>query len=103
MDRSTAVMTWRDVCGSDAVMSIGLVTGSMLEEFARRIEEAERERCAIFAHKDAARLDWLANRLEDVEIDGADPLEHYQDENGDDEPWPILWRRAIDAAMGGQP
>ncbi len=46
MDRNTAVTTWRDVCGSDTVMAMGMVTGRMLEEFARRIEAAERERCA---------------------------------------------------------
>ena len=46
MDRNTAVSTWRDVCGSDTVMAMGMVTGRMLEEFARRIEASERERCA---------------------------------------------------------
>lgn len=46
MDRNTAVTTWRDVCGSDTVMAMGLATGRMLEEFARRIEAAERERMA---------------------------------------------------------
>jgi len=46
MNRDTAVRTWREVCGSDTVMAIGVVTGRMLEEFAARIEAAERERCA---------------------------------------------------------
>jgi hypothetical protein len=46
MDRDTAVRTWRDVCGSDTVMAMGVVTGRMLEDFAARIEAAERERCA---------------------------------------------------------
>lgn len=46
MNRNTAVTTWRDVCGSDTVMAMGMVTGRMLEAFASRIEAAERERCA---------------------------------------------------------
>jgi len=46
MNRKTAVTTWRAVCGSDTVAAMGVVTGRMLEEFARRIEAAERERCA---------------------------------------------------------
>ena len=44
MDRNTAVMTWREVCGSDAVMASMPPTGRMLEEFARRIEAEERQR-----------------------------------------------------------
>lgn len=47
MNRDTAVSTWRDVCGSDTVMAMGVVTGRMLEEFATRVEAAERERCAM--------------------------------------------------------
>lgn len=46
MDRDTAVRTWRDVCGSDTMMAMGVVTGRMLEDFAARIEAAECERCA---------------------------------------------------------
>jgi hypothetical protein len=38
MNRNTAVMTWREVCGSDTVMAMGMVTGRMLEDFATRIE-----------------------------------------------------------------
>lgn len=53
----------------------------------------------IALRKDAERLNWLAERLQDVQIDGADPTEHYQRDDGEDEPWPALWRRAIDAAM----
>lgn len=49
MNRDTAVSTWRDVCGSDTVMAMGFATGRMLEEFARRIEAAECERCAKVA------------------------------------------------------
>ena len=49
MDRDTAVSTWRNVCGSDTVMAMGVVTGRLLEEFARRIESLERERCAMIA------------------------------------------------------
>ena len=57
------------------------------------IDELERLRA------DAERLDWLTTRLEDVQIDGADPNDHYY---GDEEhvPYPVLWRRAIDAASG---
>lgn len=47
MNRDTAVRTWREVCGNDTVMAMGVVTGRMLEEFAARIEAAERERCAV--------------------------------------------------------
>jgi hypothetical protein len=45
MDRNTAVTTWREVCGSDMIMTLP-PTGRLLEEFARRIEAAEREACA---------------------------------------------------------
>lgn len=38
MNRNTAVTTWREVCGSDTVMAMGMVTGRMLEDFATRIE-----------------------------------------------------------------
>ena len=60
------------------------------DELRRQLDEAER---------DARRLDWLTERLEDVQIDSADPNDHY---HGDEEdvPYPVLWRRAIDAAMG---
>ena len=44
MNRTKAVTTWRDVCGSDTVMAMMPPTGRMLEDFARRIEAAERER-----------------------------------------------------------
>jgi hypothetical protein len=49
MNRNEAVTTWRDVCGNDTVMASGIVTGRMLEDFAARIEAAERERCAVAA------------------------------------------------------
>ena len=45
MDRTTAVTTWREVCGNDAAMAMP-PTGRMLEEFARRIADAERKACA---------------------------------------------------------
>lgn len=51
MNRDTAVRTWREVCGSDTVMAMGVVTGRMLEQFATRIEAAERERCAAIARE----------------------------------------------------
>lgn len=46
MNRTTAVETWREVCGSETVMAMMPPTGRMLEEFARRIASAEREACA---------------------------------------------------------
>jgi len=57
------------------------------DDLRRQLDEAEQ------------RFDWLATRLEDVQIDDADPNDHY---HGDEEdvPYPVLWRRAIDAAMG---
>ena len=72
MDRNTAVTTWRDVCGSDTVMAIGIVTGRLLEEFARRIEAAERERCAgvvkARAEKVAAEAERAASNGEHDEV-----------------------------------
>lgn len=47
MNRNTAATTWREVCGSDTVMASFPPTGRMLEEFARRIEAAERKRLAV--------------------------------------------------------
>lgn len=44
---------------------------------------------------DSARLDWLAEQLADVNINSADACEHATSE---EESWPVLWRRAIDAA-----
>lgn len=54
MDRTTAVTTWREVCGNDAAMAMP-PTGRMLEEFARRIADAEREA--------GAKLDAGKNRV----------------------------------------
>lgn len=45
MDRNTAIQTWREVCGSDMVMTLP-PTGRLLEAFAAKIEAAEREACA---------------------------------------------------------
>lgn len=46
--------------------------------------------------RDSKMLDWLAERLEDVEIDGVDPCSHFRYEDSDNEMlWPTLWRRAI--------
>jgi hypothetical protein len=50
MDRTTAIATWRAVCGSDMIMALP-PTGRMLEEFAARIEAAEREACAQIAER----------------------------------------------------
>lgn len=46
MNRDTALRVWREVCGSDPVVAMGVVTERMLEDFAARIAAAERERCA---------------------------------------------------------
>ena len=54
MDRNTAVTTWRDVCGSDMVMASGIVTGRMLEDFAKRIAAIEAEKWRAIAHRVAA-------------------------------------------------
>ena len=53
MNRTTAVTVWREVCGSDAGMA---PTGRMLEDFASRIEAAEREQCAKLCDEAAGRL-----------------------------------------------
>lgn len=45
VNRTTAVETWREVCGSDMIMALP-PTGRMLEAFAAKIEAAEREACA---------------------------------------------------------
>ena len=45
MDQDTAVTTWCAVCGNDTVWALP-ITRRLVEEFARRIEAAERERCA---------------------------------------------------------
>lgn len=60
------------------------------EELARLRAEGRE------AAKDAARLDWLTDRLKDMVIDAADPCDHATDE---EESWPVLWRRATDSAM----
>jgi hypothetical protein len=67
MDRDTAVKTWREVCGSDTVMAMGVVTGRMLEEFARRIEAEERER-------------WqrIATNAQAVTNGGEDKLDYFE-------------------------
>lgn len=57
------------------------------DELRRKLAESEQ------------RFDWLTERLEDVQIDDVDPNDHYYD-GEEDVPFPILWRRAIDAAMG---
>lgn len=56
MNRTTAVETWREVCGSDTVMAMMPPTGRMLEEFAARIEASEREACAEVCRKRAKAM-----------------------------------------------
>lgn len=56
MNRTTAVETWREVCGSDTVMAMMPPTGRMLEEFAERIAAAEREACAEVCRKRALKM-----------------------------------------------
>lgn len=58
-----------------------------IERLNARVAELER---------DAQCFEWLAERLTDVIVDGADPTEHYDDgpNSATD-----LWRRAIRSAM----
>lgn len=60
---------------------------------------AERDDLRRKLAESEQRFDWLTERLEDVQIDDVDPNDHYYD-GEEDVPFPILWRRAIDAAMG---
>ena len=55
MDRTTAVETWREVCGSDMVMTFP-PTGWMVEAFAARIEARTKEACAIACEVHAAAV-----------------------------------------------
>ena len=57
--------------------------------------KAENEILAL----DEIRFNWLAARLEDVQIDDVDPNDHYYVDE-EDVWYPVLWRRAIDAARG---
>lgn len=66
---------------------------ALLDRLAEREAECDRLR------EDAARLDWLAEQLQDVQIGETDPTAHYLGDETD-VPWPTLWRRAIDAARG---
>jgi hypothetical protein len=45
MNRTIAVEMWREVCGSDLVMTLP-PTGRLLEAFAAKIEAMTREACA---------------------------------------------------------
>ncbi|ATF84600.1 hypothetical protein CO712_05730 [Burkholderia gladioli pv. gladioli] len=61
---------------------------------------------AISESEDAARLDWLTDRLEDAVIDGADPAKYLPDDVGDGNEEGAAacrraWRLAIDAAHDG--
>lgn len=62
---------------------------------------------AISESEDAARLDWLTDRLEDAVIDGADPAKYLPDDVGDGNEEGAAacrraWRLAIDAARKGE-
>ncbi|NBI44939.1 hypothetical protein [Burkholderia sp. ISTR5] len=62
---------------------------------------------AISESDDAARLDWLTDRLEDAVIDGADPAKYLPDDVGDGNQEGAAacrraWRLAIDAARKGE-
>lgn len=74
-----------------AATAAGLLAGDDMHTMLAPAIERLRE--------DAERLDWLAEQLEDVQVADADPTTQHND-NGDDEPWPVLWRRAIDYARG---
>lgn len=56
MNRDIAMTTWRAVCKSDAIMGLP-PTGRLLEEFARRIEAAEREACAVACENERVAAD----------------------------------------------
>ena len=64
MDRETAVRMWREACGKHAADANCPPTGMMLEQFARRVEAAERERCAKLCERqnwpDDSDSDYLA-------------------------------------------
>lgn len=72
MDRDTAVRTWRDVCGNDTVMAMGVVTWRMLEEFAARIEAAERERWQARVEQAFREGYWARETYNDSEVSDAD-------------------------------
>ena len=74
MNRNTAVTIWRDVCGSDAVMAAMPPTGRMLEEFAARIDAAERERCAAILKARADKITAGAERAVKSEPDEVSAL-----------------------------
>ena len=79
-----------DLLAGRNVVNAGLTIHTLTlerDELRRQLAEAEQ------------RFDWLAERLEDVQIDNTDPNAHY---HGDEEdvPYPVLWRRAVNAAMG---
>lgn len=82
-----------DLLAGRNVVNAGLTIHTLTlerDDLRRQLAEAEQ---------DTRRFDWLAERLEDVQIDDANPLEHY---HGDEEdvPYSVLWRRAIDATIG---
>ena len=67
MDRTIAITTWRAVCGSDMIMALP-PTGRMLEEFAARIEAAEREAHAQEIERLRAEVKGLRARIEGAPV-----------------------------------
>ena len=61
MDRESAVKMWRDAGGSSAGLSGHLPMAMVIEQFAHRVEAAERERCAAILK---ARADKIAAEAE---------------------------------------
>lgn len=103
LDKRTPIKAmhwWQDNMDGKAPAGVVAALGLCINEIERlTAERDELRRQLAEAEQDTRRFDWLAERLEDVQIDDANPLEHY---HGDEEdvPYSVLWRRAIDAAMG---
>lgn len=63
MDREAAVQMWREACGEYADDADLPPTGMMLEQFARAVEAAEREKLAglMDAEADEQEAAWRAH------------------------------------------
>ena len=55
MDRETAVKMWRDAGGSSAGLSGNLPMEMVIEQFAQRVEDAERQRWSLWCSTEIAR------------------------------------------------
>lgn len=90
-------------CNNDACAIVGMVFSGGPRHWNRRASPA----LAISESEDAARLDWLTDRLEDAVIDGADPAKYLPGDVGDSHEEGAAacrraWRLAIDAARKGE-